>query len=304
MLSETLHSDGTMLRTTVRLQPRHGDSYPADVAASIQREGESGTPVVTWVILPTTWAPHERRRDESTKNLAHTLVELTQLPLTSHAPQEVLTKVAQTCSHAFDGDVAVSVVLGDPAQPDLVASGNHRAQELDGAQMTAGEGPSALAWTDGHTVISPDLEGDQRWMRLHDRLAQLEDRSGISAIAVPVARSGVAAGVLTIYGHRHEVAGPGSVTAAELLAEAVGSIVAEADVKSDLEALAAQLQQALESRSTIDQAKGMVMAAQGCSPEEAFELLVSVSQSSNVKLRDLAARMVHDATHQNVGRDA
>ena len=56
------------------------------------------------------------------------------------------------------------------------------------------------------------------------------------------------------------------------------------------------LQRALKSRATIDQAKGIVMAVERCTPDEAFEALVRMSQHSNVPLRDVAAALVCSAS--------
>jgi hypothetical protein len=42
----------------------------------------------------------------------------------------------------------------------------------------------------------------------------------------------------------------------------------------------------------IDQARGMVMALAPCSSERAWDVLVDVSQRSNLKLRDVAAALV------------
>jgi hypothetical protein len=54
----------------------------------------------------------------------------------------------------------------------------------------------------------------------------------------------------------------------------------------------AQLREALASRPVIEQAKGMVMLLRGCTAGEAFGVLVTVSQLTNVKLRDVAAVVV------------
>lgn len=52
------------------------------------------------------------------------------------------------------------------------------------------------------------------------------------------------------------------------------------------------LQQAMESRAVIEQAKGMIMASRHCTADEAFQALIDASQRGNVKLRELARRMV------------
>lgn len=56
-----------------------------------------------------------------------------------------------------------------------------------------------------------------------------------------------------------------------------------------------QLIRALSSRAVIDQALGMLMALAPCSSEQAWGLLVDVSQHGNIKLRDVAAALVATA---------
>jgi AmiR/NasT family two-component response regulator len=55
------------------------------------------------------------------------------------------------------------------------------------------------------------------------------------------------------------------------------------------------LRAALETRPTIDQAKGMLIIERGCSPDEAFEILTKASQHYNRKVRDIAEAMVEGA---------
>lgn len=53
-----------------------------------------------------------------------------------------------------------------------------------------------------------------------------------------------------------------------------------------------QLEEGLKTRTMIGQATGLLMAQEGLTSEEAFQKLVKVSQTSNVKLRDIAQRYV------------
>ncbi len=46
---------------------------------------------------------------------------------------------------------------------------------------------------------------------------------------------------------------------------------------------------AIATRDLIGQAKGIIMASLGCSPDDAFELLVKQSQAENRKVVDIAA---------------
>ncbi|MEW2546663.1 ANTAR domain-containing protein [Streptomyces sp. NPDC047002] len=52
------------------------------------------------------------------------------------------------------------------------------------------------------------------------------------------------------------------------------------------------LRHALESHPVIDMARGVVMAAGRCTPDEAWRVLVEVSQHTNIKLRDIAQSLV------------
>jgi len=60
--------------------------------------------------------------------------------------------------------------------------------------------------------------------------------------------------------------------------------------------LARHLAEAMKSRATIEQAKGMQMAEKQLDADGAFALLVQISQRSNTKLRDVAATIVQART--------
>ena len=60
--------------------------------------------------------------------------------------------------------------------------------------------------------------------------------------------------------------------------------------------VAEQLQTAMHSRATIEQAKGILMGARHCTAEQAFDILVVLSQQTDRKLRDVAQAMVADTT--------
>jgi AmiR/NasT family two-component response regulator len=63
----------------------------------------------------------------------------------------------------------------------------------------------------------------------------------------------------------------------------------------ELRDLVENLNRALDSRAGIEQAKGVIMAMQRCTPDEAFDFLREVSQRSNRKLVAVAAEVVERA---------
>jgi anti-anti-sigma regulatory factor len=56
-----------------------------------------------------------------------------------------------------------------------------------------------------------------------------------------------------------------------------------------------QLRQAIASRPVIDQARGILMATQACTSDEAWHILRETSQLSNTKLRTVAAALTAGA---------
>ena len=49
---------------------------------------------------------------------------------------------------------------------------------------------------------------------------------------------------------------------------------------------------AMETRATIEQAKGIIMMREHCDPDTAFDILVGTSQRRGEKVRDVAAALV------------
>jgi AmiR/NasT family two-component response regulator len=98
--------------------------------------------------------------------------------------------------------------------------------------------------------------------------------------------------------------------AAELQQSDPGSAIADLQDRIDellaanaeLRAQAEQLRAAMESRAPIEQAKGILVATWHCDPDRAFALLLDMSNHTNVKLRDLALRLVEGASRGELPR--
>lgn len=81
------------------------------------------------------------------------------------------------------------------------------------------------------------------------------------------------------------------------------------DVTASVRRLAAdeatrQIHESDQHRAVIEQAKGIITARTGMSPDEAFDLLRGTSMRSNVKLRDLAGWIVTAAVGRSGGGEA
>jgi AmiR/NasT family two-component response regulator len=78
----------------------------------------------------------------------------------------------------------------------------------------------------------------------------------------------------------------------EGVAEAEVAIARLVELTSILARRAAQLQEALDSRIVIEQAKGMLAERFGTDVDAAFRLLRRGARSNRIRLRDLAAQVV------------
>jgi AmiR/NasT family two-component response regulator len=82
------------------------------------------------------------------------------------------------------------------------------------------------------------------------------------------------------------------VSGIQAYSRVIGSLLRSA-VQAHLKGRAAtQLQQALDHRSLIEQAKGVLMERRGLDQQAAFELLRSQARSTRRRLHDLARQVV------------
>ena len=78
-------------------------------------------------------------------------------------------------------------------------------------------------------------------------------------------------------------------------AVALGNVRLYATARREAEAI----RRAMDSRAVIEQAKGILIAERRCTAEEAFEILVGLSQDTNVKLRDVALALVRSVKSES-----
>jgi GAF domain-containing protein len=121
-------------------------------------------------------------------------------------------------------------------------------------------------------------------------------------LSVPLVVGGDGIGALNIYCRQASGFSAADEALAAPFASHASVALANARVYWRTQRLADQLQEALSTRGVIEQAKGIIIAQQGCSADQAFQLLVEMSQRSHVKLHDVASDLVARARDQAAGR--
>ena len=202
--------------------------------------------------------------------------------------EETLQRVAALGCATLPGCAACSVTLWREDQPYTVVSTDDLARAVDEAQYELLEGPCLDASRYGEAYVVSDMTAEQRW----PVFASMAVRRGVHAsMSLPLTVRGDAIGALNLYATERG-AFAGAEDTARTFARQAGVAIANAQVYGESRRLAEQLQEAMSSRAVIEQAKGVLMAEQGCGPDEAFELLRVASQRENVKIRDIAQRIV------------
>jgi hypothetical protein len=105
-------------------------------------------------------------------------------------------------------------------------------------------------------------------------------------------------GAMNVYAHERDVFDEHAAAIGELYAVPAAIAVQNAQVLAQVRRLATQLQAALTSRATIDQARGILMSRVGCDAQEAFERLRDISQTENQKLHHVAEALVEQAVRR------
>lgn len=174
-------------------------------------------------------------------------------------------------------------------RPEAVAASDATARALDELQNGFGDGPCLTALRTRATVLVPDLTAEERW-RAYIRAAA---SNGVASIlAVPLDLAGEADAVLNLYSPtRHSFPGD-SIAMVEAFAEQAAGALRLSLRISQLNEAKEDLAAALQSRTVIDTAIGVIMAENRCSRDSAFSILTRASSTRNVKVRDLAATVI------------
>jgi len=247
-------------------------------------------------------SPRARTAGSDVAALAKQFASLTRALLDASTVGAVLRQIVAAATVIVPGADIVSVTLrtADGALSTPILTDN-AASELDQVQYRTGEGPCVeAAYPDGPAyAASDDLTTEQRW----PRFTEVAVRHGVGAVlstdVLPTGRAVPLAGALNIYCRRAHGLTDNDRHATLLLATHASLALAHGHATELGSLQQARLRRAIDSRDVIGQAKGILMARQGLTADEAFDLLRRVSQDLNVKLVDLAGTIA--ARHTELG---
>jgi hypothetical protein len=193
--------------------------------------------------------------------------------MSARSLDEALQSVVGTAPSAVPGvDCASISILERGGRFETIAASDDLARQADEARYRPGT--FLVAWAE-----LVDQPGPARFVH------PPQDVPGQAAMTVQLTVNRRAATVVNLYSARIDGFGQDDRRVAYLFATHARMGLARARAEHDF-------RQALNSRKEIGRAIGIVMERYQLSEERAFEFLVRISRSGNVKLRDVASRVV------------
>lgn len=206
---------------------------------------------------------------------------------------DTLEKVSVLATQALSETPEVSLTLIEDERAWTAATSGPEALHLDQRQYDLGSGPCLDAARYGETIKLTIDGSDQPYPAFR----QAAQSGGVShTMSIGLSTGDQVMGAMNIYNSTGRPFSDDSDRIARTFAACAGIVLAHVERYRLAAARAAQLGVALQSRAPIEQAKGILMTRHRCTSEEAFKMLIGLSQKQNVKLRIVAQNVVDQAT--------
>ncbi len=200
----------------------------------------------------------------------------------------VYATLCQTAVELIDGCDHASLMLRRRGRTTTACASDDVAKLIDEMERARDEGPCIDAIDDDEPDqhFAPDLSQGSRWPGL---AAQILAETSVRGMAgFRIRQDGHKVGALNVFSDR-----AGSLTAHSLdqaiMLAAFASVTLAAMDRGE-EALT--LRRGLESNREIGKAIGLLMALHQIDDDQAFSMLSTVSQEMNIKVADVAARVI------------
>ena len=199
---------------------------------------------------------------------------------------EVLSLLSERCVELFDAEAAGVMLVGAGGVLQLLASSSERMHLLELFELQRDEGPCPDCYRSGDPITAADLQdAGVRW----PTFAPEALRAGFRAVqAVPMRVHRDTIGALNLFRTTVGTLSDIDLRAARALADVATLSILQHRNPSDPQVLARQLQQALNIRVVIEQAKGVLAERSKVNMEEAFLLLRRYARDHQQRLNQVA----------------
>jgi transcriptional regulator with GAF, ATPase, and Fis domain len=202
------------------------------------------------------------------ERLTRTFVELADSLVDRFDIVDLLTLLAERSVEIFDVDAAGLLMSDSRGELRLMAATSETIELVELMQLQADQGPCLDCFRGGAPVLVADLgRSAERWPRFVPEAMT----AGFSAVhALPLRLRGKVLGALNLFRTTPGGLDQADATAAQALADVATVALLQHRAVSEAQTLAEQLQDALNSRVAIEQAKGVLAAQSDLGMDEAF----------------------------------
>ncbi len=223
------------------------------------------------------------------KLLTQTLSEFAATLVREFTISDVLHDLAERATAVVGADSA-GVSVQDSGYLRFATAVDERSSNLERVQECEQTGPCVDAWRSGKAVVAVGLGDTTCGWGAYGHAAR---EAGIAAVVgIPMRLGDERIGALNIYSNARRDWSEEDLDAARVLADVATSYVINASKLNQQRRINEQLQEALDSRVIIEQAKGILAAERGISVDEAFEFLRRHARSHGAPLRAVADAVV------------
>jgi len=219
-------------------------------------------------------------------DLAQEAAELLSIADTS-APRS-LNQLVALAARQVAACTGATAVLWPSGEPPVYATSHPDLPGLADTELSCGRGPAIDALASGEPVSCPDTLEETRW----PEYASAALRCGVRCCVTLAHQLDADAVTLSLFSGRPRSLETERLPLAELLTAFGGAVMGNAAEYGDARREALQWRAAAQSRALVDQAKGMLMHALGCSAEDALGRLRQISQEQNLRVTDVAQRII------------
>ncbi|MDO6141811.1 GAF and ANTAR domain-containing protein [Paenarthrobacter aurescens] len=190
-------------------------------------------------------------------------------------------------------EVYCGITLMRRRSAGTVASSGERAKMLDELQYKFADGPCLHACREITQVHIPDFAKDTTWPEYNELVTEHGIRS-VLAVPFPLSDDATRAG-LNLYSEHANAFDQAAVQRVNDYVQQASKGLRLAVLIAEHSQTATNLRAAMESRTVIDVATGVIIAQNRCTQQEAMELIKKASSNRNVKLRVVAQAIVESA---------
>jgi GAF domain-containing protein len=222
--------------------------------------------------------------------LARAMVELADTLVADFDVVELLSRLTVRCISVLDVSTAGIMLVGADGDLRVLASSTEATRLLELFEIRTQEGPGLDCFRTGQAIVNQDLsKADARWPRF---APEARSAGFQSAHALPMRLRGSVIGALNLF---HEVPlrmRQADIEAGQALADiaTIAMLHHRAAVEAPL--INDRLNDALNTRIVIEQAKSLVAKREGLDLEQSFVVLRNHARNHNLELGDLAEAVI------------